>query len=55
MCKNSSKEADPPSIINRYADAGIKLYHDKVDKVDKFPFEVSDEFLKYEEENLLIC
>ena len=42
------------SIINRYADAGIKLYHDKVDKVDKFPFEVSDEFLKYEEENLLI-
>ena len=42
------------SIINRYSDAGIKLYHDKVDVVDRFPFEVSKEFLKYEKENLLL-
>ena len=42
------------SIINRYSDAGIRLYHDKVDIVDKFPFEVSEGFLKYEKEKLLI-
>ena len=42
------------SIINRYAEAGIKLYHDKVDVVDKFPFEMSELFLKYERDKLLI-
>ena len=42
------------SIVDRYKLAGIELYHDKVDVIDKFPFEVSEEFLEYEKKYLLI-
>jgi hypothetical protein len=42
------------SIVDRYELAGIELYHDKVDVIDKFPFEVSEEFLKYERKYLLV-
>ena len=42
------------SIVDRYELAGIDLYHDKVDVVDKFPFEVSEEFLEYERKYLLV-
>jgi hypothetical protein len=42
------------SIVDRYELAGIKLYHDKVDVVDKFPFDVSEEFLEYERKYLLV-
>jgi len=42
------------SIVNRYEDAGIKLYHDKVDNINGFPFSMSKEFLEYEQKNLLL-
>lgn len=42
------------SIVDRYELAEIELYHDKVDVIDKFPFEVSEEFLEYEKKYLLV-
>ena len=42
------------SIVDRYSDAGIQLYHDKIDVVDDFPFKVSKNFLEYEKKYLLI-
>ena len=45
------------SIVNRYSELGIDLYHEKNGLVmagEKFPLPVSEHFLEYEEKNLLL-
>ena len=45
------------SIVNRYSELGIDLYHEKKGLVmagEKFPLPVSEHFLEYEEKNLLL-
>ena len=45
------------SIINRYSDLGIDLYHEQKGLAmagDLFPIAVPEHFLEYEERNLIL-